>query len=208
MTAIDKPLDIHAYLAGPDVFYADAVVRGERKKAFLKTLGITGHFPFDNEIPPSHITNPADIAAHIARANELQLLGCCENGRTGIVLADISPYHGVSLDTGTAHEIGFASALHMLGYKMHIFAYTSDSRTYEKRLEDDYFLGNLSKGTDGRTYGKHAQHDTATALETFGLADNLMIMGAIQHSGGKVFESFELAARAARTHLQHIDKAR
>ena len=88
-----------AYLAGPDVFYPNARAVGKAKCDLLLQHGITGHFPLDNEIPES-----PEIAHEIFLGN-IQLIN-----RSSIVLANIIPFRGPSLDPGTAWEVGYAYA--------------------------------------------------------------------------------------------------
>lgn len=88
-----------AYLAGPDVFYPDAKAVGKSKCELLLRYGIIGHFPLDNEVPES-----PDIAHEIFLGN-VQLIN-----RSIIMLANIVPFRGPSLDPGTAWEIGYAYA--------------------------------------------------------------------------------------------------
>jgi nucleoside 2-deoxyribosyltransferase len=38
-------LEIHAYLAGPDVFFPNARDVGWQKRAYLQSLGVRGYFP-------------------------------------------------------------------------------------------------------------------------------------------------------------------
>jgi nucleoside 2-deoxyribosyltransferase len=50
--------EVHAYLAGPDVFFPEAVEISKKKKDYLEKLGIVGHFPSDNEIPKEVFIDP------------------------------------------------------------------------------------------------------------------------------------------------------
>lgn len=56
------------YLAGPDVFYPNAVARGEELKALCAQHGAIGLFPLDNEISGVEIGSHA-MAAAIRTAN-------------------------------------------------------------------------------------------------------------------------------------------
>jgi len=88
-----------AYLAGPDVFFPNAKREGKRKCELLLSHGIHGHFPLDNEISES-----SDIAHRIFLGNVALI------DKSDIVLANILPFRGPSLDPGTAWEIGYAYA--------------------------------------------------------------------------------------------------
>jgi nucleoside 2-deoxyribosyltransferase len=186
----DMMLEIHAYLAGPDVFFPNARDIGRQKRAYLQTLGVIGHFPLDNEAPPDLLKNPAHAIRFIGDANEKMMLDCCLDGRIGLILANMSPFHGPSMDVGTAFEVGFMSAL---SYKRNviIIGYTSDKRSFEERVAEEIYggwinithKGGIPHGPDG------------TMIEAFGGADNLMITNAIVRTGGDIFPTFEDAAQ-------------
>ena len=182
--------EIHAYLAGPDVFFPRAQDIGRQKIAYLKTLGIIGHFPLDTEVPLDVLKNPAQASRLIANANERMMLDCCRDGRIGLILANMSPFHGPSMDVGTAFEVGFMSAL---SYKNNviIIGYTSNKRRFEDRVVEE-----IHGGWSNITHKNGLPHGPdGTMIEAFGGADNLMITNAILRTGGEIFPTFEDAAR-------------
>jgi nucleoside 2-deoxyribosyltransferase len=65
MSSSGKP---KIYLAGPDVFYPNAVARGEELKALCTLHGAIGLFPLDNEITSVELGSHA-MAAAIRTAN-------------------------------------------------------------------------------------------------------------------------------------------
>lgn len=146
------------YLAGPDVFYPDAIALGRAKKEICARYGFEGHYPFDNEVELA--PTPA-CGFEISRLNE-DLIERCDT-----VIANLSPFRGPSADPGTVFEIGFAAAL---GKKVH--GYSSDARRYRERLAE--WDRHVEGDRDGRGH----------SIENFGLADNLMIEGAIHRRGG------------------------
>ena len=183
-------LEIHAYLAGPDVFFPNARDVGWQKRAYLQSLGVRGYFPLDNEAPPDLLKNPAQAIRFIGDANEKMMLDCCLDGRIGLILANMSPFHGPSMDVGTAFEIGFMSAL---SYKRNviIIGYTSDKRSFEERVAEEIYGGWMNiTHKDGIPHGPDG-----TVIEAFGSADNLMITNAIARTGGGIFPTFEAAAQ-------------
>ena len=183
-------LEIHAYLAGPDVFFPHAHEIGRQKIAYLHTLGIVGHFPLDNEVPGDLLKIPAQAIRFIGNANEKMMLDCCLDGRIGLILANMSPFHGPSMDVGTAFEVGFMSAL---SYKRNviIIGYTSDKRSFEERVVEEIYGGWMNiTHKDGVPHGPDG-----TLIEAFGAADNLMIANAIVRTGGGIFPTFEAAAQ-------------
>ena len=136
-----------AYLAGPDVFFLDAIAVGEAKKALLLRHGIIGHFPIDNEVVPG---------PGIAHAIFLQNVALIEG--SDIVLANIVPFRGPSADPGTVWEIGYAYAR-----GIPVICYGS-SGTYLERCRDAG-LESADKGTD----------HNGLVIEDFGEQENLMI---------------------------------
>lgn len=91
------------YLAGPDVFRADAVAHGEALKALCARYGFEGLYPLDNALP-KQLAEPREQAAWIYRAN----IGLIE--RADAVLANLNFFRGAEPDSGTAFEVGYATA--------------------------------------------------------------------------------------------------
>jgi nucleoside 2-deoxyribosyltransferase len=189
--------EVHAYLAGPDVFFPEAVEMGKRKKDYLERLGIIGHFPLDNEISKKESVHPQRDSRRIADANEKMMLDCCGDNKIGIILMNMSPFRGPSMDVGTAFEAGFMSALAKKSNVI-IVGYTSDTRKFEERVITDIYGGpeNIT-AQNGEIHGSDG-----IMIETFGGADNLMITAAIERSGGKIYQTFEDAAQLAITLAQ------
>jgi nucleoside 2-deoxyribosyltransferase len=183
---------IHAYLAGPDVFFPNATEIGAQKKSYLATRGITGHFPFDNEIPIEAFSDPKVASRTIADANEKMMDDCCKSGQVGIILVNMNPFHGPSMDCGTAFETGYMSALSKKGNVI-IVGYSADDRNFEDRVIQDVYHGTEPTRKDGRMIGPDGN-----TIESFGGADNLMITAAIERTGGKVCKNFEEAAALAK----------
>ena len=63
--------EIHAYLAGPDVFFPNAHEIGRQKIEYLHTLGIVGHFPLDTEVPGDLLKDPAQAIRFIGDGSGL-----------------------------------------------------------------------------------------------------------------------------------------
>jgi nucleoside 2-deoxyribosyltransferase len=164
------------YLAGPDVFLPDAVEVGRRKVELCAGHGLQAHYPLDAAVDGAGMSLRAHAFA-IAKANEDLIRG------SGIVLANLSPFRGPSVDPGTAFEIGFARSL---GLKVYGYscreAVLSARTTYYSGMDDDAHV-------DVHGY----------TIERFGLVDNLMIDGALAASGGHIVcvESDDLSAFAA-----------
>jgi len=84
------------YLAGPDVFHPDAAERAAAHKALCLHHGFEPLHPIDQS---------ALSALHIYRTN-LDMLR-----QADAVLANLNPFRGAEVDSGTAFEVGFAVAL-------------------------------------------------------------------------------------------------
>jgi len=119
---------MRVYLAGPDVFHAEAVEIGARKKAICARHGLTGVYPLDNDLSFEDLS-PFDQGIAIFQANTDLMRGC------DAVIANMTPYRGPSCDPGTAYEIGF-----MAGLGKTVTAYTNDPRRFTQRSEgiDDF----------------------------------------------------------------------
>lgn len=100
MPAAGKPA---VYLAGFDVFRADAIEHGRTLKALCAQHGLVGLYPFDNELPEGLMAEEA--AAVICNANIAMIKAC------DAVLANLNPFRGTEPDSGTAFEVGMAVAL-------------------------------------------------------------------------------------------------
>lgn len=149
------------YLAGPDVFLPDALAIGETKKAMCRGHGLRGIFPTDKDLKDP--TDPFEIYA-----GNVRLMQQADAG-----LINLTPFHGAGADVGTVFELGY---LHALGKP--VVAYTSDIRSLAERVAAA--LGPLDR--EAGTLRDRLGHD----VEDFGLADNLMLEGAVREHGHPV----------------------
>jgi nucleoside 2-deoxyribosyltransferase len=145
------------YLAGPDVFLADAREVGRRKQEMCRSFGFEGLFPLDNE---------AEFPADIFRQN------CALMQRADIAVFNLTPFRGPSADCGTVFELGF-----MFSKGKPVYGYTSDPRSYRERVAATSVVNETEAGPcDSDMF----------AVENFGWRDNLMIVAAIEEAGGAV----------------------
>jgi nucleoside 2-deoxyribosyltransferase len=162
------------YLAGPEVFLAEANAIGARKKAICAEHGFEGVYPFDEPLPTGAMTE----VGHRIFDNCVAMMDRCD-----LVVANMTPWRGISMDVGTAVEIGY---MHAQGKP--VFGYTNVAADYVDRCDDD-----------------------GCEIEAFGFHDNLMCEGPVFHSGGHVvrrdvapdalytdLEAFEACIRQAR----------
>lgn len=172
---------MRAYLAGPDVFLPDPLARAAALKAICARHGVIGVSPLD-PLPDE----PADWAAlpepfRIARRNEAHIASC------DTLIANLTPFRGPSADVGTVFELGFMRAL---GRPVH--GWTNDARDFTARTRA--FCGTTATVDAG-----------GLLIEDFGLADNLMIEGAIAGSQG-VFIRHASAAGQQWTSLAALEQ--
>ena len=165
----DRQVKPRVYLAGPDVFFSNAMERAKRMKDHLAAQGMEGWFPLDNEFDTASNADPTELALRIARANEDLMRNA------DIILANIQPWRGPEADDGTAFEIGFMAALGKL-----IVLYTNDRRSFGERITEDIYRGDVY--TDG-PFRRGKSDDML--IEDFGLADNLMLINAATASASR-----------------------
>ena len=183
------------YLAGPDVFLEDAVGMGRRKCAICSQNGFQGLFPLDAEVADS--AGPG-LSTRIYKAN-IALIR-----QSDAVIANLTPFRGVSADVGTVFEVAFALAL-----GKRVFAYSNVTSSLRERVADTFGIRHGSDAT-GRVFSGDGM-----VVEDFDLPDNLMIAEAIRTQGwdivtGPVAESetltsldqFEHCVRQARKILE------
>ena len=148
------------YLAGPDVFLSDPVAAGEKKKQLCSQYGFKGVFPLDATLDLSGLT-PRQAGFKIGAANE-ELIRSCQ-----LVIAHLTPFRGPGADVGTVYEVGFAR-----GLGLPVFGYTNTDIPYRERVWD-------SQNITGQ-----ARDMNDMLIESFDMADNLMLENGIQSSGG------------------------
>lgn len=166
------------YLAGPEVFLPDARAIGVEKCRLAAEAGLEGAFPLDAELQLEGL-EPGEQAQRISAANEALMRSC------DALIANLTPFRGVSADAGTAFEVGFMRAL-----GRPVAGYTNVAPDYAERAK--------AYRTRGAT---HLDGDGAdVAIEEFGLAENLMLEVAIQACGCRLVRH-SVAAGAELTDL-------
>lgn len=96
------------YLAGPDVFFANAAEHFQSLKQACAQVGLEGVIPSDGGIcAQAHESRaPSQVSQTIYAAN-LELIRGCD-----AVLANLMPFrNAIEPDSGTCFEVGFAVAL-------------------------------------------------------------------------------------------------
>jgi nucleoside 2-deoxyribosyltransferase len=147
------------YLAGPDVFLPDAVEAGRRKVELCRHHGLTGLYPLDKAIDPA----AKDLSLRIFRANEAMM------NEAHAIIANLTPFRGPGADPGTVYELGYMAARGKL-----CLGYSNDPSLYAERVARFAEL----KTRDGRLIDAQG-----LTVENFGLADNLMMIHALDLHG-------------------------
>jgi nucleoside 2-deoxyribosyltransferase len=155
------------YLAGPEVFLANARAIGALKRAICKQRGLIGVFPGDEEDPRSPALPADEQGLAISRAME-RVMRVCD-----AMIVNLTPFRGPSADVGSAYEMGFMRAL-----GRPIFAYSNDDRSFVDRVAG--FCGGAIRL---RSTGEPEDPD-GMAIEPFALHDNLILAGGVIASGG------------------------
>lgn len=102
------------YLAGPEVFARDAALLAEQHKALCRQFGFDPLHPIDQ---------PTLTSALIYRTN----IGLLKAAHA--VVANLNPFRGAEVDTGTAFEVGYAIAL-----GKPVVGYVHDTETLKDRV--------------------------------------------------------------------------
>ena len=153
------------YLAGPEVFLPKAREVGEAKAAMCAAAGFDGVFPLDAALNLDGLAK-AEQAQRIYRADVDLMRGC------DLMIGNLTPFRGVSMDSGTAFEAGFMRALGrpVLGYSHTTLDYRARADAYRATIQNPRPVWPDADRPD-------------IAVEDFGLAENLMIAAAIRESG-------------------------
>ncbi|MFV0294640.1 MAG: nucleoside 2-deoxyribosyltransferase [Hyphomicrobiaceae bacterium] len=154
------------YLAGPEVFLADAREVGRAKVEMAAEFGFEGVFPLDAQVDLAGKSKP-DQARLIFGACEGLMVTC------DLAIANLTPFRGVSMDSGTAYEVGF-----MRARGCPVFGYTNVTADLAERARAYRSHGFLEGDCDRPD----------CEIEDFDLAENIMIAVSILSCGGTVHE--------------------
>jgi nucleoside 2-deoxyribosyltransferase len=152
------------YLAGPDVFFPNAREALSAKAALCARYGFLGLPPLDVEIVAQGKPDSGQIFAR-----NLALMR-----RADLIIANLTPFRGVSADPGTVFELGWFD-----GAGKPAYGYSNVAGNLEARVAAAF--APVGEGAMGRKIA-----NDGLAIEGFGLADNLMIDEALRPLGGLV----------------------
>ena len=161
------PNALKIYLAGPEVFLPDPLEAGRRKCAVAGRHGVVGLYPLDASLDLTGLSKHEQARA-ISAANEGLMR------QADAVIANLTPFRCVSMDSGTAFEVGFMRAL-----CRPVFGYTN--------VVDDYKARAIAYRARGFFDRDGDRPDIE--VEDFDGAENLMITAAIEASGNTVIRT-------------------
>ena len=147
------------YLAGPDVFLPDAIEVGRQKVTICARYGLVGLYPLDNTVDLAVATASQDIF----RGNLAMMDGA------DAIIANLTPFRGPGADAGTVYELGY-----MAGRGKLCLGYSNDPTTYAERA---------GRFTTVAAQGGVLTDSEGLTVEDFGLADNLMMIHALEAYG-------------------------
>ncbi len=153
------------YLAGPDVFLADAAAVLAAKSDLVRAAGFTPLTPGD-----------ADVPRHLPPLQQGEFISGVDEGlmtRADAAIVNLTPFRGISADAGTAYELGFLAAS-----GKPVFCYTNDARSYFDRVSADRLTLPLPDGSHRDAQGQ--------LVENFDMIDNLMLHGGASRRGHPV----------------------
>lgn len=160
-------MPVKIYLAGPEVFLANARDMLDAKADLAREAGFVPLSPGDLQIPPADTK-----VAHGCNINAVDEQMMME---ADAIIANITPFRGIAADTGTSYELGFMCAL-----GKPVFAYTNVAANHFSRIMRHY--GDVA--TQDET-GRYRGSD-GLSIENLDMADNLMLHGGILRRGGVV----------------------
>ena len=155
------------YLAGPEVFLPNARAVLDQKIALTREAGLVPVSPGDLAIPETPTRKEKGLA--ISAIDE-QLMDSAE-----AIIANLTPFRGISADTGTCYELGYMCAQGKLAY-----GYTNVRADHRVRTER-YNGVPAEVAADG-----HLRGPDGLSIEDFDMIDNLMMHGGIERRGGAV----------------------
>ncbi len=150
---------MRAYLAGPDVFLPDAAAHAARRAAICRAHGIEPLSPLNEDVA-SLAAMPDAQAWRVIFAKDLAMMQ-----QADCAIVNLTPFRGASADAGTLVELGW-----FLGRGRPVFAYSNSAVPFAERSAA--LLRAWPDPMPGLTVGG------------FGLADNLMVAGAVEHVTG------------------------
>jgi nucleoside 2-deoxyribosyltransferase len=155
------------YLAGPEVFLPNAREILDLKIALTREAGLIPVSPGDLEFPRTD--SKWELGLAISAIDE-KLMHSAD-----AIIANLTPFRGITADTGTCFELGF-----MCAQGKPAFAYTNVRADHGERTRA-HFNGEWYADAEGKPRGP--DH---ILIEDLGFIDNLMLHGGVVNRGGAV----------------------
>lgn len=172
--------DPRIYLAGPDIYHPQGLALAERKKAICERYGLEG-VALSDFLTGVQFTGKPNGAAALYRERVKVIEGC------DAMIADMTPFRGPAMDPATAFAMGV-----MAGLGKPVVGFTLDPTPYAERI---CALQDAIDAPTARVGTKLVTSD-GTAIEDFGVADAVMVVGAATAQGAPIAGDFEGAVRA------------
>jgi len=157
------------YLAGPEVFLPDGREMIERKRELCRRYGFEPSRRQGDFLQRGD-RSKVEFGRLISRVNEDLIR------ESDLLIANLTPFRGISADPGTVFELGFMCAL-----DRPVFGYTNIGAGYLERVSSNYYESKVRLRDDGRWTGSDGH-----LIEDHDMVDNLMIDGGIDRLGGTI----------------------
>lgn len=139
----------------------------DRKIALARSYGFTPVSPGDLTVPETETKYQRGLA--ISAINESLMTSA------DLIIANLTPFRGVSADVGTVFELGF-----MCARGCPAFAFSNATENHFERVST-FYRSDVHLGADGRHRGPDGM-----ALENFDMTENLMLDGGIATRNGAI----------------------
>ena len=184
--AAETPV-FYVYLAGPEVFLPAAAAAGQAKKEAIERLNqdgtwdfrLVGLYPLDNDIPGFAPNRDTGIRIYQANLAMMQ--------KADVVAANMVRFRGPGMDGGTAFEMGY-----MRGLGKPVFGYYDAAPFYGTDEAPGVYADKVALHHGLSAEEPHVDINGLT-VERFGMADNLMMVGALADTDTDVQPSFREA---------------
>ncbi len=195
----DKPT-YYIYLAGPEVFLPKPVQAGVDKKAVIAQLNkaekwpftLIGLYPMDNEIKDFGHNRETGLKIYDANIDLMK--------RADFIAANMVRFRGPSMDVGTAFEMGY-----MEGLGKPVFAYYDAVPFYGQKEAPGIYAERVKKfyqvDSEKPSLDIHGQ-----SIEDFAMADNLMMIGAVDAAGADIDPDFPSVIKRIARHIIAMQK--
>ncbi|TPW30762.1 nucleoside 2-deoxyribosyltransferase [Martelella alba] len=179
-------MTVKVYMAGPEIFFENGLEIIKIKADMVRAAGLEPLSPGDRPLPPCE--TPFETGMAISASDEEMML------ESDAIIANLTPFRGISADPGTIFEVGFMCALNKP-----VFAYSNIADGHTARLMD-YYRSAVTRASDGFLRGPDGM-----MVEDCDMTENLMVDGGILRRHG-ILTAAEDATTAALDDLTEFRK--